>query len=105
VVRLTAESGPATHPRGTILGEFGEILVSKRASRNVPAPVLVRCARQLLAERIELPPNESWQEPAVTDIDGQSVIMVLCVVLDPSGRRKIAVEEARYKPKEGRERS
>jgi hypothetical protein len=82
---------------GDNLGD--RILVSLRASRNVPSVVLVRCARIALLRRQSLPVNDRWQEPAVTDIDGQLVIMVLRVHVEAKGRRALIVETARYKPK------
>lgn len=77
------------------------ILVSQKAAKNVPPVVLLRCARQALGRRQKLPVNDQWQEPPVTDIDGQLVIMVLCV-RNQGGQRVLFVERARYKPKRGR---
>lgn len=80
------------------------VLVDPRAAKNVPVAVLERCARIALKRRLRAPVNPQWQEPPVTDIDGQSVIMVLGIRSDSEGRRLLIVHRARYKPKKGGER-
>jgi hypothetical protein len=77
------------------------ILVDPKATRKVPLVALVRCARVAIDRRLSIPVNDSWEEPAVTDIDGQSVIMVLCAK-EEKGRRVFIVKRARYKPKQGK---
>jgi hypothetical protein len=77
------------------------ILVDQKAAKNVPAAVLERCARIALKRRLKIPVNPQWQEGPVTDIDGQSVIMVLSIRSDEQGRRLLIVNRARYKPKGG----
>lgn len=84
------------------VGPFFRLWVSTQAAGKVPVAVLIRCVRRVIVNRREFPPNSSWQEPAVTDIDGQLVIMVLKVLNDDQGRRCIGIERARYKPKKGR---
>jgi|HubBroStandDraft_1064217.scaffolds.fasta_scaffold35763_4 hypothetical protein len=76
------------------------ILVDYKATRKVPLVAIIRCARIAIGRRLEIPVNESWEEPAVTDMDGQSVIMVLCAK-EQEGRRVFIVKRARYKPKKG----
>ena len=84
---------------------FGDPIFSTRATENLSEAVLRRCVLQVMARRTSIPINDSWEEPAVTDIDGQSVIMVLGVAQDPTGRRRLMVKRARYQPKEGRRRN
>lgn len=77
------------------------ILVDPRAARNVPLVAIHRCARIAIGRRLKIPINDPWEESAVTDTDGQSVIMVLCA-REVEGRRVFIVKRARYKPKRGR---
>ena len=78
------------------------ILVSREAAASVPLPVLKRCGKKVMERRPSFPPNDSWQEAPVEDIDHQLVVMVCSVQVDPEGRRVLAIDRARYKPREGR---
>lgn len=91
---------PPTVVTGVAGDEEVRILIRDEVVRSFPLAVVIRCAKLAVKRRGNPPINDAWEESPVTDIDGQSVTLVLCV-LEVEGRRVYAVNKARYTKRKG----